>query len=119
MKAIERHLYSRNGHFYCRSAIPRKFQRILPIRETVIALGLSDRREARIVAAQLNQAEQEILQDFHARISHCYGRLAYSLVLAKTSSCSALSPTSSDRADAAKRRNAPELCKILIFSMLG
>lgn len=68
MKAIERHLYSRNGHFYYRSAIPRKFQKILPIRETVIALGLSDRREARIVAAQLNQAEQEILRDFQARI---------------------------------------------------
>jgi hypothetical protein len=68
MKSIERHLYSRNGHFYYRSAIPRKFQRILLIRETVIALGLSDRREARIVAAQLNQAEQEILQNFQARI---------------------------------------------------
>lgn len=46
MKALERHLYSRNGYLYYRSAIPRKYQSLLSIKETVIALHSKDRREA-------------------------------------------------------------------------
>lgn len=59
MKAVERHLYSRNGYLYYRSAIPRKYQAILSIKETVIALHSKDRREARV-----NPEFQQDLRDW-------------------------------------------------------
>lgn len=61
MKALEPHLYSRNGHFYYRSAIPRNLQRLVEIKEITISLRVHDLREARLRAAQLNYAEQKIL----------------------------------------------------------
>lgn len=38
------------------------------MKETVIALRLKDRREARVIAAQLNQAEQKILDDLQRQL---------------------------------------------------
>ncbi len=68
MKALEPHLYSRNGHLYYRSAIPRNLHGLFP-KEITISLRVSDRREARVIAAQLNQAEQQILETLRQQLS--------------------------------------------------
>ena len=73
MKALERNLYSRNGNLYYRSAIPRHLHQILSIREIVISLKVTDRHEARVKAAQLNQAERGIIEGFHQQLRGMQG----------------------------------------------
>lgn len=68
MKAVDRHLYSRNGHLYYRSAIPRALRHVLPIKENVIALRVSDKRAARVMAAQLNFAEKTLLDGLQTQL---------------------------------------------------
>ncbi len=62
MKVLEHHLYSRNGHLYYRSVIPRNLHGLLPIKEITIFLRMTRRPEARVKAAQPNQIEREILE---------------------------------------------------------
>ncbi len=61
MKAIDRNLYSRNGHLYYRAAVPRFLQPLLPFRETVVALRTMDWREARAIVARLHCCCLDIL----------------------------------------------------------
>lgn len=69
MKALERHLYSRNGYLYYRSSIPQELRGFLPIKETVIALRIKDKLQARILVAQINQAERRILDSLEQELS--------------------------------------------------
>ncbi len=75
MKALERNLYSRNNHLYYRSAIPRHLHQMLSIREIIISLKITDRREARVKAAQLNQAERAIIEDFQQQLREAQGAI--------------------------------------------
>ncbi len=76
MKALERNLYSRNGKLYYRSAIPRHLHQILSRKEVVISLKVTDRHEARVKAAQLNQAERGIIEDFQQQLCGAQGAVS-------------------------------------------
>lgn len=64
MKSVERHLYSRNGYFYFRSALPRYLHPLLGLKELRIALATQDLSEARMQAVQLDYAFAKYLQAF-------------------------------------------------------
>ena len=66
MKAIERHLYLRNGIFYYRSALPRRLHDILDLKEIVISLDTQDRPQARLQVAKLDYQSLGLLSALEA-----------------------------------------------------
>ncbi len=54
MKAVERHLYIRNGYYYFRKFTPRNLSDLLPFREIWLGLDTQDLSVARMQVAQLD-----------------------------------------------------------------
>ncbi|MGQ0527432.1 MAG: tyrosine-type recombinase/integrase [Alphaproteobacteria bacterium] len=68
MKVIERHLYSRNGYYYFRSALPRYLHQPLTLKEVVIALGTQDLSEGRMLSVKLDYELEKHLKGFQANL---------------------------------------------------
>lgn len=54
MKVIEKYLYTRNGHLYYRSILPRPLQALLKFKEVAFALSSRDIEECRVIVAQIH-----------------------------------------------------------------
>src|SRR5688572_9461341 len=64
VKVIEKNLYSRNGYFYYRSAIPAFVRGFLSFKEMKIGLATKDLQEARVIAARLHYDIIQALRSF-------------------------------------------------------
>lgn len=68
MKAINRHLYIRNGIYYYRLSLPRCLNSLQPFKEVVISLNLQEPLEARLYVARLDYEIQPKIQAFKKSI---------------------------------------------------
>lgn len=62
MKAIETHLYQRNGFLYYRSVLPKIIRPVLKRKEVVISLGEVSRVDARLLVAKIDFQITQLLQ---------------------------------------------------------
>ncbi|MCD8570177.1 MAG: hypothetical protein LRY76_01340, partial [Alphaproteobacteria bacterium] len=68
MKAIERCLYSRNGHYYFRASLPRSLHPIVGIKEIRLGLATQDLSLARVQTAQLQYEFSRKLRQFQTSL---------------------------------------------------
>jgi len=97
MRAIDHHLYDRNGRYYYRSVLPNHLKPFLPFNEIKLSLGTNDLAQARFLVAKLdielnkfifslNDAlktcpTQEGLEIVRQRAERCYEELRQSVGL--------------------------------------
>lgn len=65
MKAIDHHLYDRNGRFYYRSTLPRNLKPFIPFYEIKLSLGTSDLGQARLYVARLDIEVQRLIESVY------------------------------------------------------
>lgn len=70
MRAIDHHLYERNGYLYYRSAFPRELKTFLPVKEVRISLGTQDRAQARLYVAKLDLKFRRLIEQVYALLNH-------------------------------------------------
>lgn len=68
MKAIDHHLYQRNGYLYYRVILPKQFEQIVVSRDVRLSLGTREVSTARLYVAKLDIEIDALIHDVYSKL---------------------------------------------------